>query len=223
MSAWIEVLCYQEGCFSGWRDEKISQNWWQLHILSCILMHRHAGEISRTQNPFEPLSAPTTLIVQTNFTREGGKSHQSPKYTDLRYKERGFDTGPGFVAGFMIQIPLCSVLSPATLCNRCNAMTQQGWVHTILHCVFLKTWRFLHGIVCESPGDLGRPLFLLTVLVSSVKLCRLGLNGSWIPHCMNPSPINYTGKMSIKCAKQGGYNLNAICMHPEDCHFALPE
>ena len=127
--------------------------------------------------------------MQTNFTRGGEKS---PVAQIHRFQIS--DTGPGFAAGFMtIQIPLCWVLSPATLRNRCNAMTQQGphttYVPTTLlfiRSACLAAWMFLHVIVCEGPRVPGRPLFLGTVLVSPVKLCLLKPNVSWILHVPTP-------------------------------------
>ena len=65
----------------------------------------------------------TTLILQTQISPEGEKSAVAQIHR-FEISRGGFDTAPGFVAGFMTQIPLCWVLSSATLPNRSNAMTQ---------------------------------------------------------------------------------------------------
>ena len=70
------------------------------------------------------ISAKNTNCVNFKFHLRGQKVTKIAQIHTFEKEDWVFDTGPGFVAGFMIQTPLCPVLSSATLPNLCNAMTQ---------------------------------------------------------------------------------------------------
>ena len=82
----------------------------------------------------------------------------------------------------MGEIPLCWVLSSATLPNPCNAMTQL-YNHFSLHLMRVLQ----HGIVCEGPGT-GEELFFSELFLLA-------------PSSYAPSSQMYRGfHISLSCA-----------------------